>query len=184
MKPIIIDDKPTIIDLDTKAGIHTQVRDATVTKTSDKLIRQGNGGVLYPEPSARPLPKPPELIDKSVEPKQSVASTPSVDFEENSAHQEGIILETYINPDQSYFERPQELIDLVNTTKLVQKYLPRQTHIDKILDIIKRKLLKGTHLPLTIKEIQSGYLTSLDFKDIYKYLAQNILPGKGLQDKR
>ena len=84
----------------------------------------------------------------------------------------------YINLDQSYFERPQELIDLVNTTKLVKKCLPRQMDIDKILNIIKRKVLKGTHLPLTIKEIQAGYLTSLYFKDIYKYLAQNILPRK------
>ena len=33
-----------------------------------------------------------ELIDKSVEPKQSVNSTPNADFEENSPHQEGIIL--------------------------------------------------------------------------------------------
>ena len=64
---------------------------------------------------------PLELMNKSVEPKQSVNSTPNVDFEENSPHQEGIISETYINTDQSYFERPQELIDLVNTTKLVQK---------------------------------------------------------------
>ena len=149
-----------------------------MTKTSDKSIRQGNGGILYPEPIARPLPKLLELIDKSVEPKQSVNSAPNVDFEENSPHQEGIISKTYINLDQSYFGRPQELIDLVNTTKLVQKYLPRQTDINKIMDIIKGKVLKGTHLSLTIKEIQAGYLTSLYFKDIYKYLAQNILPRK------
>ena len=50
--------------------------------------------------------------------------------------------------------------------------------IDKILDIIKRKVLKGTYLPLTIKEIQAGYLSSLYFKDIYRYLAQNFLPRK------
>ena len=50
--------------------------------------------------------------------------------------------------------------------------------IVKILDVIKRKVLKGTHLPLTIKEIQAGYLTSLHFKDIYRYLAQNVLPRK------
>ena len=124
------------------------------------------------------MAKPPELIDKIVEPKQSTKSNPNIDFEENSPHQEGIILETYINLDQTYFERPQELIDLGNTTKLVQKYLPRQMDIDKILDVIKRKVLKGTHLSLTIKEIQAGYLTSLYFKDIYKYLAQNILPRK------
>ena len=84
----------------------------------------------------------------------------------------------YISPDQSYIEQPQELTNLVNTSKLVQKYLPRQADVDKILDIIKRKVLKGTHLPLTIKEIQAGYLTSLFFKDLYRYLAQNILPHK------
>ena len=37
-------------------------------------------------------------------------------------------------------------------------------------------MLKGTHLPLTIKEIQAGYLSSSFFKDLYKYLAQNIMP--------
>ena len=36
-------------------------------------------------------------------------------------------------------------------------------------------MLKGTHLPLTIKEIQAGYLTSSFFKDLYRYLAQNIM---------
>ena len=67
---------------------------------------------------------------------------------------------------------------MVNATKLVQKYLPRQMDIDKILDVIKRKVLRGTHLPLIIKEIQAGCLTSLHFKDIYRHFAQNILPKK------
>ena len=71
-----------------------------------------------------------------------------------------------------------ELKDLVDTTKLVQKFLPKPTGIDKILDIIKRKVLKGTHLPLTIEEIQAGYLTSPYFKDLYLYLSQNKLPSK------
>ena len=39
-------------------------------------------------------------------------------------------------------------------------------------------MLKGTHLPLTIKEIQAGYLNSPFFKDLYRYLVQNILPHK------
>ena len=50
--------------------------------------------------------------------------------------------------------------------------------IDKILDIIKRKVLKGTHLPLTIKEIQPGYLSSPYFKDLYLFLSQNKSPSK------
>ena len=73
----------------------------------------------------------------------------------------------YERPDRSYFKEPSELKDLIDTTKLVQKFLPKQTDIDKILDIIKRKVLKGTHLPITIKEIQAGYLTSPYFKDYF-----------------
>ena len=73
-------------------------------------------------------------------------------------------------------EQPQELIELVNTSKLVQKHLPQQADIDKILNIIKRKVLKGMHLSLDIKEIQADYLSSSFFKDLYKYLAQNIMP--------
>ena len=101
---------------------------------------------------------------------QSQLLIPILDFEENSPHQEGIISKMYVSSDQSYIEEPKELVDLVNTSKLVQKYLPKQTDIDKILDIIKRKVLKGTHFPLTIKEIQEGYLISPYFKDyIYQY---------------
>ena len=43
---------------------------------------------------------------------------------------------------------------------------------------MKRKVLKGTHLPLIIKEIQAGYIISPFFKDLYRYLAQNKLPSK------
>ena len=34
------------------------------------------------------------------------------------------------------------------------------------------------HLPLTIKKIQAGYLTRSFFKDLYRYLAQNVMPHK------
>ena len=56
--------------------------------------------------------------------------------------------------------------------------MPKQTDIDKILEIIMKKVLKGTQLPLTINEIQAGYLNTLYFKDIYQYLAQHRLPSK------
>ena len=36
-------------------------------------------------------------------------------------------------------------------------------------------MLKGTHLPTIIKEIQVGYLNGLYFKDLYLYLTQNKL---------
>ena len=42
--------------------------------------------------------------------------------------------------------------------------------------MIQRKVLKGTHLPVEIKEIQVRYLNSSHFKDIYLYLSQYKLP--------
>ena len=63
----------------------------------------------------------------------------------------------------------------MNTGDLVQKCLPNQTDIDRILKIIQQKVLKGMHLSVTVKEIQTGYLSSSYFKDIYLYLAQNKL---------
>ena len=71
-----------------------------MAKGSDSSVWQGSKDVLYPEPIVRPLPKPPELIDKTVEPKQSTKSNPNIDFEENLPHHKGIISETYINSDQ------------------------------------------------------------------------------------
>ena len=49
--------------------------------------------------------------------------------------------------------------------------------IDKILEVIQRKVLKGTHLPVEVKEIWAGYLYSPYFKDLYLYLSQNKLPS-------
>ena len=137
-------------------------------------------GALIPPivmpPSARLPPKPPKIDNATTSP--NLGPDPNMDIEENSPYQEGIITETYVVPDQSYLEQPQELIKLVNTSKVVQWYLLQQADIDKILNIIKRKVLKGMHLPLTIKEIQAGYLASSFFKDLYRYLAQNVMPHK------
>ena len=99
------------------------------------------------------------------------------DFKENSPYQEGVISEIYQRPDKSQLVDPPELTDLVDTNKIVQKYLPKQTDIDRILKVIQRKVLKGTRLPLTIKEIEAGYLNSSYFKDLYLYLSQNKLPS-------
>ena len=134
----------------------------------------------YPNPYARPPPKPPDISDPLDSQKDLLDNDPDrkIEIEKNLPIQEGIISEIYERPDNSYMQELQDLKDLIDTTKLIQKYLPKQTDIDKILDIIKRKVLKGTHLPLTIKEIQAGYLTSPYFKDLYLFLSQNKLPSK------
>ena len=82
-----------------------------------------------------------------------------MDFEENSPYQKGVIAEMYQRADRSYFQEPPELESLVSTGKLVQNHSPKQADIDKILKIIQRKALKGTHLPV-ICEGNTGRLFS------------------------
>ena len=106
-----------------------------------------------------------------------------LDFEENSPFQEGIISETIQRPDKSFFQNPKELEDLIDKRNLICRFLPKQTDIDKILQIIQRKILKGTHLPVEVKEIQAEYLHSPYFKDIYQYLLQNELLSSNLAIK-
>ena len=121
----------------------------------------------YHDPYSRPPPRPPDVTDPIDNWKDLLDNDleRNADIEDNSPFQEGIILEIYERLDMSYIQEPHELKDLIDTTKLIQKFLPKQKDIDKILDIIKKKVLKGMHLPLTIKEIQAGYLSSPYFKD-------------------
>ena len=91
----------------------------------------------------RPPPRPPDLVDNnSRDFRPELITDPNIDFEENSPHQEGIVSEMYESPDKSYIKAPHELADLVDTSKTVQKFLPKQTDIDKILSIIKKKSAK------------------------------------------
>ena len=132
---------------------------------------------IYPDPNLRLPQRPPDLKENRRE-LTDLDTGINTDFEEISPFQEGIILETCERPDMSNIKEPSELVDLLATTKIIQKFLPKQADTDKVVDVIQRQVLKGTHLPLTIKEIQAAYLTSPYFKDLYLYLAQNKLPSK------
>ena len=71
-------------------------------------------------------------------------------------------------------------LDPINKGNLVHKYLPKQTDIDKILKIIQRKVLKGTHLPIEIKRYkQVIYVVHTSKTYIYIYHKTNFhLPNQ------
>ena len=98
---------------------------------------------------------------------ENTSSNINLDFEVNSPFQESVISEAYQRWDKAFFQESWELNDLINTSNLIQRFLPKQADIDKILKVIQRKVLKGMHLPVEIKEIQAGYLDSPFSKDIY-----------------
>ena len=126
---------------------------------------------MYPNQIPSPTPKLPKGVTQNDRQTDLVLDLEiNRDFGENLPYQEGIISEIYQRSHKSQLVDPPELTDLVNTERIVQKYLPRQADIDKILRVIQRKVLKGTPLPIAIKEIQAGYLNSPYFKDLYLHL--------------
>ena len=138
--------------------------------------------LLHPDPFHIPLPKQ-QNVDKLFPTNQD--SGINLDIEENSPFQEGVISETIQRLDKMFFfQNLKRLEDIIDTGNLIHKFLPKQTDIDKIFSIIQRKVLKGTHLPVEIKEIQAGYLHSPYFKEIYQYLLQNKLPNSKLAIKK
>ena len=53
--------------------------------------------------------------------------------------------------DKSYFQEPQELESLINTGRLVQKFLLKQADIDKKLKLYKEKFSKE-HIYLLLQK--------------------------------
>ena len=172
-------------------NVHSKELTHSINNENGKM---SNRDPLMPDVPFQPGPvdKPPvELIKQNVSYPQSSQRSANInninlnfDFEENSPFQEGIMTKTFQRPDKSFFQEPTELGNLINKKNLIHKYLPRQTFIDKMLEIIQRKVLKGTHLPVEMKEIQAGYLHSSYFKDIYLFLSQNKLPSSKVAIKR
>ena len=78
----------------------------------------------YHDPYARPPPRPPDVTDPIDSQKDLLDNDldRNVDIEENSPFQEGIISEICERPDTSYVQEPQELKDLIDTTKLIQSF--------------------------------------------------------------
>ena len=155
----------------------------TTNSTNDRLV---NNNPFMPDVPFHPDPllrSPIKPIKQNMTQKQNLQNVqdnnPNInfDFEENSPFQEGIMSETFQRLDKSFFQDPKELGDLINKGNFVLKYLPKQTDIDKILKVIQRKVLKGTHLPMEVKEIQASYLCIPYFKDLHLYLSHNKLPS-------
>ena len=162
---------------------HTTDPTHSINNANDRIVNNNPfipDAPFHPDPLLTPPVKPIKLEMIHNQISQSVHNIiPNINFhfKENSPFQEGIMSKMFQRLDKSFFQDPKELGDLINKGNFVHKYLPKQMDIDKILKMIQRKVLKGTHLPIEIKEIQADYLCSPYFKDLYLYLSQNKLPS-------
>ena len=143
--------------------VHSTAPAQSITNANDEATHKSpmiKDIPFCPDPTYRPPPKPVRApMPESLQSSDSTNIDPeiNIDFEKNYLFEEGIVSEIYQRPDKTFFQEPQELADIINNSNLIQRPLPRQTDIDKMLKVIQSKVLKGTHLPVTIKEIQARW---------------------------
>jgi len=77
---------------------------------------------------------------------------------------------------------PKPLIHKVES--LVCKHIPRQYELDRMMKILKRKLVKDYNLPMEVKTIKTEQMTSPHFKDVYDNLAFGILPQNAKEARK
>ena len=83
-------------------------------------------------------------------------------------------------PDQSDFEVPPPLQEIVDPSKITHKFLPKQGEIDRLIKQINKKVLRDTKLNMNLRDLRAAYLQIPHFRDIYLNLTQNKVPlGKG-----
>ena len=178
-----------------RTKIETRKTNHVHTKGLMHSINNANGNItnnnhlildvlFHPGPVYRPLPKP--IKQDASYPQSSQSST---DLEiliqililKKTLHFRRASCPKHFRDWTNNFSRAKRIGNLINK---IHKYLPKQTDIDKMLEVIQRKVLKGSHLPVEIKTIQAGYLHSSYFKDLYLYLSQNKLPSSKMAIKR
>ena len=89
-------------------------------------------------------------------------------------------IETYRSPDESLYHKPLPVLKDVEELDVFTRHIPKQTDIDKFLQILKAKVTKSYDLSITATELVKEYPHSPAFSSIYNYITQNVLP----QDKR
>ena len=82
------------------------------------------------------------------------------------------------SPEMDDFLLPPTLGDQISDNTLLHRHLPRQLDIDRIMTQINRKYLTKLQLPCSIRDMQSAYLNSPHFKDIYLAVSMNKMPSK------
>ena len=88
------------------------------------------------------------------------------------------------SPEMEDFLLPPTLGDQISDNTLLHRHLPKQSDIDRIMAQIRRKYLTKLQLPCSIRDMQSAYLNSPHFRDIYLALSMNKMPSKARTAKK
>lgn len=71
--------------------------------------------------------------------------------------------------------KPEPLVGKIE--QLTAKHIPNQAELNRILKIIKRKVIRDYHLPFEAQRFKAAQQSSPHLKPIYDYLKHNIVPS-------
>ena len=89
---------------------------------------------------------------------------------------EDVVEPVFKRPEVADFEIPPVLEEMIPDGSLIQKHLPKQADVEKILTQINRKYLRRMHLPCSLRDMQAAYMQSPHFCDIYNAIMFNRYP--------
>ncbi|KAJ8048464.1 hypothetical protein HOLleu_00790 [Holothuria leucospilota] len=73
------------------------------------------------------------------------------------------------------YSPPRPLIAKIKN--LVTRHIPKQAELDKLMNVIKKKIIRDFNLPVDVNELRKEQESSAFFKPVYNYLAHDILPN-------
>jgi hypothetical protein len=136
--------------------------------------------ILSARPSLSPeiVPSSPLPVSKvslvSTKPTQPHASK-STEPRLVDALQKPEVVEEFSDDISDLLRIPKPLIPQID--KMQTKHVPNQASLNKMLEIIKRKIIRDFNLPLEAQQFSMAQQTSPHFKPVYDYLAHDILPS-------
>ena len=135
-------------------------------------------GILRKVLPTKPLPPQKEPRKSLVDPNLQIPQ--SLPLLELPPPQSKETIETYRPPDESLYRKPLPILKDAEELDVFIRHIPKQTDIDKFLQILKAKVTKSYDLSVTATELVKEYPHSPAFSSIYNYITQNVLP----KDKR
>ena len=72
---------------------------------------------------------------------------------------------------------PQALVPIDTPLSIIQKHIPRQSDIDKIVKNIETRIIHSLELPIQAQDLVKVYQHSTHFCDIYQYITDGKLPS-------
>ena len=82
VRPVVIDNSPLVIDLDTKLDLDTHAQNAVVIQQYDPTRPEERKVSSYSHPTTRLPPKPPDIVNNDTTSKTDIGTDPNLDLED------------------------------------------------------------------------------------------------------